>query len=474
MTTRESLRRGPWPTRVLLLLVAGHLLLKLALLWRVHDVPLGGDEVQYDASARALADAVRALLTGADVHAHEAARVLVANGWFMPGMALLLLPLHLVLPDAGVELTRFYMGVITTVLFLAVVYAVSRSLGRRYAAVLLVFPGLVPMWVMFSYTSWGDLSCGLVVVLLLLWLLRGARHLREEWVPGWRYGVVLGVLCSVVLYLRSSSLPLVGGLLVVAALACLVATPRRRWLRALVAPVTAGAVFLVLLLPWSVTASKVMDAPVTTTTSVPISLAVAFGHKKDLCFGRCNGDNIWTDATGFADNISAMTGLSTVEVQKEMSAYALRDLTPQRYASGVVADLRRFLLNPSEFERKMAPARGDNAVVASVLRNSTDLAYFLFLELGAMSLVLLVRGRQKVRELSVLVSLSLAALLTQPFVHPCHGRYWPVFAPLLALAAVPVIELMARRRYPDRASRVHGLLTLAWLLTPVVLLAAAR
>lgn len=42
-------------------------------------------------------------------------------------------------------------------------------------------------------------------------------------------------------------------------------------------------------------------------------------------------------------------------------------------------------------------------------------------------------------------------LLLQPFLHPAHSRYWPTFAPLMAVSAAFVLALWAARSAPKSA-----------------------
>ena len=85
---------------------------------------------------------------------------------------------------------RTYLGVITTVLLLVTAQVVRRSLGDWYGVALLVVPGLIPMWVLFSYTAWGDTAAGLLIVLILVMLVRLAKALHEG--RAWGIGTAIG------------------------------------------------------------------------------------------------------------------------------------------------------------------------------------------------------------------------------------------------------------------------------------------
>lgn len=272
------------PGRLLLILVIAHVVLKLVFYPRSLNAPLVGDEAQYVDGARAMSNLLRDLGSFTSPDTAELRESVVASGWFMPGMSTLLAPLYLVVPDAGIELLRAYTGVLTTLLLLAAVLVVRRTFGDRAAAVLLVFPGLVPMWLIFSFASWGDLPAGLLVVVLVCTLVRVVRGFVAGTPLGWRDAAWFGTLVGVTLYLRSSTSPLLVGLFVLIALGALIwLRGKERWQS--VGALALGAVIaLGMLLPWSVAASRALDSRVTTTTTVGTALANAFGDRGQLCY----------------------------------------------------------------------------------------------------------------------------------------------------------------------------------------------
>ena len=200
-------------------LVLLHLVVKAAFLPRVLDARLRGDETTYVRGAGELAGLVRDTVALGPLDLADFQTSIVGHGWFMPGMPLVLAPLFVVHPEAGLAEIRVYLGTFSLLLLVATVLVVRRVLGRGYAAALLVFPALVPMWVIFSYSAWGDLSAGLLVILMLACLLHLARKMRDGVAPTLADGARLGLLTIATLYLRSSALPLVAGLLVLVAVA---------------------------------------------------------------------------------------------------------------------------------------------------------------------------------------------------------------------------------------------------------------
>ncbi|MBW9214091.1 hypothetical protein KV102_04485 [Mumia sp. zg.B53] len=452
------------PTTVVLVLAAAHVLLKLALMPIALRTPLQGDETAYHAAAEALADAVRALLGGDEVATSQLQAAVIYRGWFMPGMALLLTPLYLVAPDPGLEAGRLYVGALTLVVFLLGVAAVSRLAGRKYAAALLVFPGLVPLWVLFSYTSWGDLAAGLLLIPLVAVLLRAWRRLDRGEAVRLRDGILVGLLLVSTLYLRSSVLPLVVAVLLLSALTVAFRTRGVRLAQSLAACAVAAATFALLLFPWSYSMSNAFGKAVVTTTTVPISTAYAFGDRDALCLGPCPPGNPWYAMTDFASAEAERTGQNELDVQQQMADHALRDVTLRSYATDVLDNFSRYTLDPTGYEPLFRVKREGEALglsspgtVSETIVWTTRVLYFTVLGLAALGLLLVRRVSRVPQVVGLLAGLLGGALMSQPFVHVCSPRYWPVFAPLMALAAAG----LAVRATPAASSRWLRILQIA-------------
>jgi hypothetical protein len=426
---------------VVVTLIAAHVILKLLLLDRAIHAPLQGDEVAYTDAAKTLANVVRELVTSGSANSASIQRNVIGNGWFMPGMSLVLLPLYLVAPHSDPEVVRIYLGVFTTGLLVLVTVVVRRTLGHGYGNALLVFPGLVPMWVLYSYSAWGDLAAGLTSILLLVVVLRIASIVLRASAPSLTDGLTLGSVSIVTLYLRSSALPLVVGLLALVAIGIVVLLRgKSRW-RGVLVWILAATTFGALLFPWSVATSRTLGDRVLTTTTLPLSEAVAFGDTDELCFGPCNPGNIWYSMVNYSREVGRASGSSELVVQKQMSRYALRNTTVHDVARGALDDWNRYALKPSGFEstfRRSADSRPD--AVSHVITWTTNVAYFFFLALSAAGMLLVTRRSAYSRVLSLLLKLCGAAMMIQPFVHVASPRYWPVFAPMMALAGAFVVD----------------------------------
>ncbi|MFC5728979.1 MULTISPECIES: hypothetical protein [Nocardioides] len=431
--------RLPRPEVLLAWLVVAHVVLKVVIFPLVMHADPHGDEAAYLNGGRALSNLVRDVFALTSPDMAEMERNVVASGWFMPGMAIVIAPVYVLFPDAPLWLVRGYLGIVTLILFLAVVRTVARRLGHRWACVLVVFPGLVPSWVVFTYGAWGDLSAGLVLVLLVVHVVEMFRGMRRGQAPTLKEGVVLGLISIATLYLRSSTSVLLAGLGVVTLVAAVVLLRTAARRRAIGAAALAGVVFLLLLAPWSVFASRTLESRVVTTTTVPTVMANTFGERSEVCFGRCDPDStLWFRPLRYAREVGRSTDTSEVEVLKVMSDYALRDLTAGHYLDQVVHNLGAYALQPNNFTGYLAPpgGRSDLGRVGEETADAVTWAmYAPILLIGGVSLLFQVRRSLEARVLDVLVKLSLGALLIQPFVHIAGGRYWTTAGAMFAVAA---------------------------------------
>ena len=462
----RTLRADP----VLWSCVAVALAVKVVLFSRVADLPFRGDEVAYRDAGCALANLLRDLVALRGTDTAELSTNVVGSGWFMPGMGLVLAPLYLVAPDADDTVARLWLGVVSGVVFVLAVAAVRRALGRWPAIALCAFPALVPVWVLLSLTAYGDLLAGLVLVVLLVRLVEVVRAGRDGDPPTVRDGVVLGLLAITVVYLRSSAVPAVAGMALVA-VAALLWSLRGAIRRPLLSVLAAGGTFVGLLLPWSVSASVALDDRVITTTSVPTAMANTFGDRGEVCYGPCDpGSTVWFAPVRYAREVSRATGEGEVSVLDEMSSYAREDVTAHSYARDVVDNIDRYrsvdgfgsLLKPPD-------APHDQGVWQWVAR---DLSVWIFTPVSWLvvaALLVVSRRRYGDQLVAVLLKIGLLALLAQPFVHLAGSRYWTTAGALGGLAVVLLartVRDVVRPRPPDHGDEPSALLTsLQWLLS---------
>lgn len=422
----------------LLGLIAVHVVLAAVMYARVRQqIPIG-DEAYYTDAARALSNLVRDLASFRAPDGHELSQNVVSNGWFMPGTSLLLTPLFLVLPHADVGQWRLYLSVVTTVLFVVALLDVRRVLGRSYAVALAVVPGLMPMWVLFGATAWGDMAAGILLILLLTRLVELMRALRAGRAPTLREGALLGLLAIGALYLRGSTLPLVAALLVgvVAAVVWLLRGQERR--RGLAAVLVAAGVFVALLLPWSVSASTALHGRVVTTTSVPLGMGNTFGDSENFCFGPCDPHSMfWFAPVRYSREVARATGVSELVVQRQMATYAMRGVTPHSYSREVARDFHNYLRDPALYAAYLHPPNALHRTELAFIRHTTEWMFDGVLIVGGVVALLLVTRRSYDDQvLSIALKLVIGGLLLQPFVHVSGSRYWPTSAPMAVLALV--------------------------------------
>jgi hypothetical protein len=434
---------------ILVWLLLGHVVLKLLIYPLAMHAPPYNDEQQYYDGARALSNLVRDVGSFAAPDGAELERNVVSSGWFMPGMSMVMAPLFVVFPDAADPLCRAYLGIANLLLLLWAVHSVRRRLGPGYAALLVAFPALLPGWVFMSFTSYGDPPSGLVLVVLVAHVVDMLRRFRAGESPSLKEALQLGLLAISVLYLRASTLIALAALGVVTLLAALVllrGVPR--W-RALGAAALAATVFLVLLAPWSIAASRSLDARVLTTTTVPISLANTFGDRTELCYGRCDPDSsLWFRPLRYAREVGRATGESEVDVEKQMSTYALRELDRRDYARRAWWNIGSYFFLPANFVRHLTPleGRGTAGLVGQYALLGVTYVYYLPLLLTMLISMVRIQVRSlEAQILDTLTKIALLALFVQPFVHVAGSRYWTTAGPLFMIAAAGFVREISLR-----------------------------
>jgi hypothetical protein len=451
--------RLPRPDVLVGWLLVAHVVLKLLIYPLVMQSPPYNDEQQYYDGARALSNLLRDAFAFSSPDGAELERNVVASGWFMPGMAILMSPVFVVFPDAGDPLCRAYLGLVSLLVLLWAVRSVRQRLGPGFAALLVVFPALLPGWVFMTFTAYGDPLSGVVLVVLVAHVVDMLRKLRAGEPPAWKEAVHLGLLAITVLYLRSSTsivLAILGSVVLLAALVLL--RDAQRW-RALAAAAVAAAVCFVLLAPWSIAASTALDTRVVTTTTVPISLANTFGDPDEVCFGRCDPDtSVWFGPLRYAREVGRATGESEVEVERQMSDHALRDLELRHYARQTWWNIGSYFLLPANFVRHLEPVGGRSPAGEVGKWVVIGSSYLLFIPVLLLVLVSLVRVQLRSLEAQILDTITkfaLLALFVQPFVHIAGSRYWTTAGPLFTLAAAGLIRETSVRRGHSAPVREH-------------------
>lgn len=428
--------------------VAGALVLTViggwaAALGFMTSVPFTGDESFYTDNAAAIAGLLRG-----QGDAGEVARDVVAYGWFMPGTSLLLTPLYLVLPDAGPAAVRLYGALVVFALWWWALRNVARTFGPAGALTLLAMPSLTPIWLLFANTAWGDVPAGLLLAVVCAHTYRLATGLFAKRPLRWIDVVVLEVAMAAMVYLRGNTVVVVVAVHVFLGALAVISRDWSRLPQRIAAVGIGAALFAALLAPWSVTASRVLDGTVVTTSSAALSLGITFGDTDRLCFGPCPEGGVWYHAVQFSREQAQQRGVGELAVQREMSASALEGLTPTAYARQARQNFASFIRPHGQGPRGSRPFVQRFAAVSdhdlsrpavqrttATLGTATLIVYVpFFLALIAANLAVFVRSR-RLQLLSLTVKLFTVSLFLQPFLHPSHARYWVAFAPLMAVAA---------------------------------------
>ncbi|KAA1419527.1 hypothetical protein F0U44_13970 [Nocardioides humilatus] len=449
--------RMPRPEVALGWLIVAHLVLKLLIYPLAMHAPAYNDEQQYYDGARALSNLVRDVFAFHSPDGAELQHNVVGSGWFMPGMAILMAPLFIVCPDAAEWACRGYLGFANLLLLLWAVRSVKKRLGPGWACLLMAFPALLPSWVFMSFTAYGDPPSGIVLVVLVAHVVDMLRRFRAGESPAPKEALHLGLLAAAVLYLRSSTSIVLAALGLITLLAAVVLLKgAQRW-RAVGAAGVSGAVFLVLLAPWSIAASDALGTRVVTTTTVPISLANTFGDREQVCFGPCDPDSfLWFRPLRYAREVGRATDTSEVEVEKQMSDYAMRDVTTTHYARQTWWNIGSYFFIPSNFVHYLTPPEGRGTVgkvVEVSVFAATYIYYVPWFLLMLVSMLFVQLRTLEAQILDALTKVSLLMLFVQPFVHVAGSRYWTTAGPLFMIAAAGFVrETSVRRRghKPDR------------------------
>lgn len=409
-------------------------------------VPLSGDEGHYVNGAQAISR----FLTFRGVSFDQMLRQIVGAGWFMPGMSLALVPVYAVDSGVGIPIIRLVMSVLTFLLWIWAIREVGSVFGRWLATALLIFPPLVGIWQLFSAAIWADLSAGLVLIVVLVRTYSIARHAFADWYFSPRDLVMLELVLALLIYLRGSMF-LVAIAVHIFLFALLVISGKFNLLVRRSLMLAAGGLLLVVtILPWSFAATHVLGSTVFTTSTIPLSLGITFGDSKEICFGSCPGRNVWTSSVAFSRAYARQNGISQIEAQRKMAAHALTGLTVESYLRQVRSNLISFVFYPDSFAArflslsKLGLGKETIGWLIKFFKYTTQAIYFPFL-FGLVAANFLMFTRSSGAQIaSLCLKMFTLCIFVQPFVHPSHSRYWPSFAPLMAIATAFVVAYYFR------------------------------
>lgn len=441
---------------------------------------VGDEQFYYSGSA----DLITLIGSFGTPEAAEAADRIIGNGWFMPGMSFVLMPMRLLTDDLGS--LRLYVGVLNLVLLGSLIARVDHMFGRRAALLLTGLAGGFPILVSFSFVFWGQLFGMLLTLLLFLHLSELDARIEQGLTV--RHGATIGAVLVVVVYLRPNMIlvvPLVLATVLMQHLAALrVREALPRLLRFALPLVT---VFTLGIAPWSAALSARMGGFFLTTTSLKLNQITAYVPTGT--FKEATG--LGKSAHSADDHVRAVmdeTGLGYKRAMDVVADDLLADLTFAQYQDAVQLNAWRYFCSNSVFPDRSArlikgayppktPAREARVAFLHTLQPAERFLWYplLFLFLGFVLVPLTVPGR---------VSISIAlkglfwTLAIQPFASAVNWQHYVALVPVILLAAAIAVgrerpRLLRLRdcRTPSRRLEYAGhLLSAGLLLAGIALL----
>jgi hypothetical protein len=458
---RQLAQRSGWLILACLMALAAFPALSLN---RLH-----GDEYTYTAAASVIAEYARG-----DADLASLLRVLVGDGHFMPGTALLTAPLFLAFPDPANWLVRTWWGAMMVLFWLWSVAETRRKLGPPFTLAAVVFPAATVSWHMMAATANGDVAGGLLLLIAFARTYGLCRALiAGERLP-LRAIIALEIVLALMIYMRGPTI-LVAGIMNAGILVA-VLMGRTHLAKSAFALVCGFALLIATLIPWMLATKRVLGEPLLTTSTLPLSLAYTFGDREKLCFGRCPSGNIWHVMPEFSRQEARRLSTSELEVQRRMADHALVSLTAKHYFATVRGNFVRFVTHPTEETEKLI--RGSwrlpehlKPAFRKVIRAIDWPIYAIFLMTLLAANLLILRTTLEHQVISLAIKSMTWVIFVQPFIHPSHGRYWPVFAPLMALSAGHLLAIYTRQT--NCATPGIGILTVLQAFHAAAVLATA-
>lgn len=411
-------------------------------------VPLSGDENSYYAGAEALGLWVRSLIT--DSAAPDVVGDVVQNGWFMPGMSILLSPVFVLL-GAGVPVIVVRLTALGINLCLVgfISHRVERLWGSTADRIFLMILLSSPYYILFLATAWSDLVSLHLALLGLFWI-HHQFFVDQAPSPVVGEGVRGGLLVAGLTYMRG---------LYPATYLVLVIANLLRWIRLgatrpqlrqpLASAAISGAVALLLLSPW-IAATSARFGQTFTVTSSSLSKIVWFADPDYIERAQ--------EETGVGPIFHAVQALIVNNAEANSTTYMEEAAAEEervlsgRSRSQQFADLklnfRRYYAvdDATPFMQRFFRLRCN--VSAACLPDALQTFLFfwanwswrLLLVGGVVVLVIPYRIIRTEDAFPAFLWKALVVLLAlHPFVVMAHERYYAQFVPLFALGVCWVI-----------------------------------
>jgi hypothetical protein len=416
-------------------------------------LPASGDETFYLERAPLIGELLAELLRGDGTAASATVDQIVASGWFMPGMSILLAP-AVVVTDSVAAL-RLYVGAVNLAMLCGILRLLRASFGARAEAGFLALCLVVPYYGIYSFLFWGDLLATQGVLLLGLYLTRRIGSNEGRGLPV-GVGAALAAGLAALTYVRGH-LWLCLPLLVLGVFFSSVGRPLPARLRHVgIVGGVCVATFVALLAPWSIAVSQ-RHGPHLTTTSTATSQIMTFGsdeYLQSVPVKRASGFRV---VEAHIRRRAEAAGVSYAVQARVERDRAIAGVTLEDYGRRVSAQLRSFFLDSDRFierfRRHSRPAteRTDGYQrLYDATKAWNRWTWRLLLLAGTLLFLIPIAPERSSLPVSMLFKYMVFVFTLQPFTVMAHGRYYVQYVPYVAMAIVAVASIGPTALRPRR------------------------
>jgi hypothetical protein len=434
-------------------------------------IPLSGDEVWYfDTSKLILPLVSRAVRF--DFHgAKEILATIIDRGWFMPGMSIIMAPVTFF--TDSVAIVRLYVGALNFAAVAAILFYLQKGYGGRGPPIYLLCCLVVPYYLIYCFTIWGDLLAAHLLLCLLLLIFHRRNGSRP---PGLAFATAIGVALGMMTMVRGfywGFAPLFAALFVFG-------TPAREplsvRLRLAAAPSCALLLGLAAVLaPWTAGVTRLYGFHIT-TTSTTASRIILIGS--DEYFSRLEQDPCGYPVSTLERDITGLDNYIRCRANRERRSYAEQSrlelasaIAAASYADkvhAIIPNVRKFLFDSEAFLNRFArisnpspdsPTTEWRSALFEILMKLNHWGWRALLTIGILLFVTPMAPSTSNLFLSTVYKYSVVLYSTHPFMVDAHGRYYVEYIPMIAVA----IAAFASTPQPLLARKLPGD-SLAWLV----------
>jgi len=413
--------------------------------------PLRGDENYYWRNTQQILD-LTFIEPVPGQNLKETLSEIVANGWFVPGMSVILAPARLVTDQ--VWGARLWVGIVSLGVLLLVVRRLWTMYNPSVAVITFLIVGLLPYTVWFSMTFWGGHIGGSIMVLNILWTIRMTREIRAGHDPPIKSLLLLGISIAACVYIRPTTM---GQLAPIAGLFFFAYAEHGSFVDALKRSVPRWAIvfatFLVLFLPWNIALMVKFDGPFLVVTSRPLAQIIQFGDPAELEEVGSSFGDLFIHLQLLAEERDE--GFYSVTMSERERI--LSDVTFDDRISTIKTSSRNFFDRENEFLTAAMRKAAENEsfpmskAESNTLRaRITGINSWMWLGLTIVSLYAVLR-RWKIWDgdgfLGIALQASMIMALFQPLNGGPHGRHISFLVMLFAVSSALAINTRLNPAY---------------------------